>query len=92
MPGLIEQLRDAASAANTLRVWSTGPSRASLLGLAADELEKLQGINPKAVPDLLEVLKDALDYLAPEHNNGHKGDWTNAMISRARAAITKAEK
>lgn len=44
-----------------------------------------------AAPDLYEVCKLMLDYMAPDHNNGHSAAWTENTISLARAALAKVE-
>lgn len=44
-----------------------------------------------AAPELLEALVRALDYMAPEHNNGHGAKWTKETIEMMKTAIAKAE-
>lgn len=82
--GLVGKLREAASAANTLSVGSAGPSRAWLLGQAADELDKLQGINPEAVPDLLAA---CVEFVRKCENREARSKRSYAQM---KAAIAKA--
>ena len=44
-----------------------------------------------ASPELLSAAKLALDYLSPEHNNGHTRLWVQGMTLALRQAIEKAE-
>lgn len=44
-----------------------------------------------SAPDLLAACESALDYLSPEHNDGHTLEWTQSMIASVRCAIAKAK-